>query len=160
MSDGSQKAFADAIAGHGLAAPSPDEAALVSRVAGLLVAEGLKLPRYDVGWFRPSPINEVLLDGLLGRTFNARRPVVVLIRAGLARQDLIQVIIHELQHVADAPYTHLTKDELETRAEQLEADWTPVILRKLGTPKPELPRGTSAPSSRAVSVPTNVFLSR
>ena len=52
-----------------------------------------------------------------GRRFHTLTPVRVYLRVGVPLTELLQSTLHELQHVADAPFPALSPADRERRAE-------------------------------------------
>jgi len=111
------------------------ETALASNVFGYLTTIVARLPKFELRWFRPQhPMDEHFLRDLHGRTFPFHEPPVVMILVGLDPAELVRVTVHEAKHVLDAPAARagMSTAELEARARNFEAQWTPSLLRKLG----------------------------
>jgi hypothetical protein len=116
--------------------PSGREADLTRRVAAWLHTHATRLPTFRLFWFSPSSsLDQDIQRDVLGRTLVEHAPPIpVMLRSGLGDAQLVETLVHETQHVLDAPAAlgGMSTAELEQRAETAAARWTPTILRRLG----------------------------
>jgi len=73
---------------------------------------GLRLPPYRLEFVRRE-----YPDDARGHCFHFRRPVAVYVLADLTPEQVVETVLHELQHVADSGDAEMPPDEREERAE-------------------------------------------
>ncbi len=103
------------------ATPLPGQRGVVERVAALARELGLVLPPFTVVWVERPREHTWRGDGAVAPpgTTVARsngQVVQVFLDAALMPAELVDVVAHELQHVADVALRHLTDVERERRA--------------------------------------------